>query len=487
MSNDKSVVSEQGDLGFIKLTAFSVGTTLASGIFSISGDLAANGANTLAVIIGWLIAGLGMFGLVMCYFGLNRVRPDLNSGIYSYAREGFGDYLGFSSAWGYWLGCILTNVSFATLLFSAIGYFFPIFGAGNNLASVLASSILIWVCAFLVLRGVKEATTLNVIIVAAKIIPIMVMLVAIVFVGAFDIDIFMHNFAGEAGGLSLVDQIKATTPTTMWCFVGVESVVVISRRSKKSKDAGTATVTSFLSLLAIYILISVLSMGVMTREELATLGNPPMSGVMEHVVGSWGAALVNIAVIISLLGAIFTYTIFSTESAYQPAVEKCFPKFFAKENKNQAPSTSLIISNLIVQFFLIILLINESTYQIFYTFASSFMLIPYLLSALFYVKVLFKNENNLLSGYSLRNIALQKFFAILGTIYSLWLLYSLGFEYTIIASMLYAPGTILYIISKREQGKKPFTNSMDIAFLIVIIAAAILSAVLIANGTIAPF
>lgn len=487
MNDDKSVIVGQGDLGIVKLTAFSVGTTLASGIFSISGDMAANGANSLAVLIGWLIAGFGMFGLVMCYFGLNRVRPDLTSGIYSYAREGFGDYLGFSSAWGYWLGCVLSNVSFASLLFSALGYFFPIFGEGNNLASVVAASILIWICAMLVMRGVKEATTLNVIIVIAKIVPIMVMLVAIIFVGAFDIDIFMHNFSGESGGLSLVNQIKATTPTTMWCFVGVESVVVISRRSKKSKDAGTATVTSFLSLLAIYILISVLSMGVMTREELAALGNPPMAGVMEYVLGSWGAILVNAAVIISLLGAIFTYTIFSAESAYQPAVEKCFPKFFAEVNKRNAPQTSLIISNLIVQFFLIVLLINESTYQIFYTFASSFMLIPYLLSALFYVKVLFKNEDNLLSGFSNKNIVLQKFFAILGTIYALWLLYSLGFEYIIIAPMLYAPGTILYIMSKREQGEKPFTNSIDIAFLIVIIATAVLSAILIANGTIAPF
>ncbi|NLW23515.1 MAG: amino acid permease [Tissierellia bacterium] len=300
-----------GDLDLIRLIAFSIGTTLASGIFSISGDMAANGAYAVATIIGWLIAGIGMFGLTLCYYGLNRVRPDLTSGIYTYAKEGFGEYLGFNSAWGYWVGCLLTNVSFAALLFSAVGYFFPIFGTGNNLISVICASLIIWVSAFLILRGVRQAASLNVAIVIAKILPILAMLLSIVFFRAFDLEIFINNLWGKESGISLLDQIKATTPVTMWCFVGIESVVVISKRAKRSKDAGSATVISFLSLLLIYIMISVLSMGVMPVEELAQLGNPPMSGVMEHVLGSFGAILVNVAVIISLLGAMYTYTIFT--------------------------------------------------------------------------------------------------------------------------------------------------------------------------------
>ena len=87
-------------LGVLPLAMFAVGTTLASGVFSLSGDFAAGGAYTLATLIGWAICGIGMFGLTMCFFKLSVVKKDLTSGIYTYARTGFGEYSGYNSAWG---------------------------------------------------------------------------------------------------------------------------------------------------------------------------------------------------------------------------------------------------------------------------------------------------------------------------------------------------------------------------------------------------
>ena len=121
------------------------------------GDMAANGAYSGAVLIGWGIAGIGMLALSLCFFGLNKVRPDLTNGVYSYAKEGFGEYVGFNSAWGYWISALLCNVSYTTLLFGSIGFFFPVFGEGNNLLSVICASAVIWFFCYLVLRGVKEA------------------------------------------------------------------------------------------------------------------------------------------------------------------------------------------------------------------------------------------------------------------------------------------------------------------------------------------
>ncbi|NLK65096.1 MAG: amino acid permease [Tissierellia bacterium] len=476
----------QNDLGIIRLTAFAIGTTLASGIFSISGDMAANGANTAAVLTGWLICGIGMIFLMMCFYELNIFRPDLKSGIYSYAREGFGDYMGFTSAYGYWVSAMLANVSFATLLFAAIGYFFPIFGDGNNVISVVIASIFIWFTVYLVLRGVSQAASINVIVVIAKILPIMALIVAIVFSRAFSLEIFMDNFWGEAGGPSFMEQVKATTYTTVWAFVGIEGAVVISGRAKRSKDAGAATVISFLSLLIIYMMISVLSMGVMTRAELAELGNPPLAGVLNHVVGSWGAILVNIAVIVSLTGATFTYTILASESAYEPAVQGCLPKIFTSENKKNAPLGSLIITNVIIQIFLIIVIFNESTYQVFYTLSASMIMVPYLLSALFYSKIVFRKEGKI-AELEPNQLLLQKIIAIGGTIYGAWLLYASGITYILITAFLYAPGTILYIWSKKEKDEKPFSNKVDLGIFIAIIIMFIISTVLISNGTISPF
>ena len=173
----------------------------------------------------------------------------------------------FNSAWGYWISALLANVSYATLLFAAIGYFFPVFGSGNNLISIICASLVIWVMNFLVSRGVKQAAGVNLVITISKIVPIFVFIVAVIFLMSFKPAIFMANFWGETNGPNFLAQVKGTMIATVWSFIGIEGAVVISGRAKHSKDVGKATIIAFLSVLAIYIMVSILSMGVMPREK----------------------------------------------------------------------------------------------------------------------------------------------------------------------------------------------------------------------------
>lgn len=92
----------------------------------------------------------------------------LTGGIYSYARTGFGEFMGFISAYGYWISALLATVSYTTLLFASLAFFFPVFGEGNNLISVIGASIIVWVCWALVCRGVKEAASINILTTIAK-------------------------------------------------------------------------------------------------------------------------------------------------------------------------------------------------------------------------------------------------------------------------------------------------------------------------------
>ena len=277
-------------LSFWALAAVIIGSTIGSGIFTITADMASSGAHTGAILVGWLICGIGMLGLMMSYFGLNKVRPDLTNGVYSYAREGFGEFVGFNSAWGYWISALLSNVSYMTLLFGAIGHFFPVFGNGNNLISIICASVIVWLLNLLVLQGVKEAAGISIVTTIAKLVPILVFIVAVIFVSAFDIDIFMDNFWGD-GSMSIGEQVRKTTSATVWSFIGIEGAVVLSGRAKRTEDVGKASITAFIGILAIYVMVAVLSMGVMTTEELASLGNPQMAGILEYAVGPWGAAL----------------------------------------------------------------------------------------------------------------------------------------------------------------------------------------------------
>lgn len=472
-SNDKK-------LSLISLIAVIMGSTIGSGIFTITGDMAADGAHTGAILIGWLIAGIGMFGLMMCYFGLNKVRPDLTNGVYSYAKEGFGEYIGFTSAWGYWISALLCNVSYITLLFAAIGYFVPQFEEGNNVLSIVCASVVIWFLNWLVLRGVKEAAFVNIITTLAKLIPIFVFIIAVIVVRKFDSKIFMENFWGD-GSMSVMDQIKATTGSTVWSFIGIEGAIVVSGRARRSSDVGKASAIGFLGILAIYVLVAILSLGVVSSEQLASFENPQMAQILEVAVGPWGAALVNIGVILSLAGALLGWTIIAADCAYSAAQQGVFMKVFARSNKNEAPSVSLFITNGIIQVFLVILLFSASTYNAFYNLSASMIMIPYLFSAAFYLLVTIKGE-----GYENASggaLFAARLFALIGTIYGFWMIYSSGMVYALVTTVLYAPGIIIYILGKKEQGGKIFNHTWEMVLAIIIAVLGVYSLINVINGT----
>ena len=492
MNESHAAQGQDHSLSFTKLTAMIIGSTIGGGIFTTAGDMAANGAHTGSVLVGWGICGVGMFCLMMCFFGLNRVRPDLTNGIYSYAKEGFGEFVGFNSAWGYWVSALLCNVSYTTLLFGAIGHFFPIFGDGNNLLSIVLASVVIWLLNGLILKGVQEAAALNVITTIAKLIPLLVFVIAIIFLGAFRPAVFADNFWGAdtPGAPDISTQIKATTSATVWSFIGVEGAVVLSARAKRSSDVGKASLTGFLGIFAIYVLVAILSMGVLTTEELAGLKNPQMAGILQAVVGPWGAAVVNIGVILSLAGALLGWTILAADCPYSAAQQGVFLKAFARSNRNGSPSFALYLTNGLVQLFLIVIFFSASTYQVFYTFSTTMIMIPYFLSALYYLKVTLRGEGFASDAdASARggSLAVARFFAIIGTAYGIWMLYSSGLELTFIACILYAPGILVYALGKKERGRPVFERPYEMVLAIVLIVLALIAIFMIATGRIQPF
>lgn len=484
MQEKNVTVSEDGKLSFTKLAAMIVGTTIGSGIFTTTADMAASGAHTGSILIGWAICGIGMLGLTMSFFGLNKVKPELTNGVFSYAKEGFGEFIGFNSAWGYWISALLCNVSYMTLLFGAIGYFFPVFGEGNNLPSIICASVIIWLLNFLVLRGVKEAAALNVVTTISKLVPILVFVVAVIFVGAFKPDIFMENFWGT-GEVTLGDQIKATTSATVWSFIGIEGAVVLSGRAKRASDVGKASMTGFLGIFIIYVMVAVLQLGVMPVEEMAEVPNPQMAGVLEVAVGPWGAALINVAVILSLAGALLGWTIIAADCPYSAAKQGVFMKAFAKSNKHDSPSFSLWLTNGIIQLFLIVIYFNESTYQVFYTISTSMIMIPYLFSALYYLKLSLRKEEFATLGRGEETKA--KIFGFMGTLYGIWMLYSSGLDLLFITSILYTPGMIVYALGKKERGLKVFERSYEVVIACVLAVLAVTAIVMIATGKLVPF
>ena len=468
-------------LSFTKLIGIIIGSTIGSGIYTTAGDMAAAGSHSASMLIGWVICGIGMFGLMMCFYGLNKLRPELKNGIYSYAREGFGEYVGFCSAWGYWFASLMANVSIIILLFSSLGLFIPAFGAGNNILSVVCASILLWLVTGLILKGVTEAAMVNVITTICKLLPIALFIVVVIFAQHFHLSVFMHNFMGD-GSVSFVDQLRGTNSATVWSFLGVESVVVISGSAEKKSDVGKAAITGFLSILAIYVLVCVLSYGVMPVEEIGTLDSPQLAGILASVLGPVGSTIVTGGLVISLIGSALSWSIINAECAYEAAEEGAFIKAFTRVNKNGAPSFSTIVCSIVIQIALIIILFNQSTYTALYTMSITMVMFPYAFSTIYYAMLAFgKNpyRNSASSGRIGACIV-----AVIGVVYSFWMLYCSSWYLLLPAAILYAIGLLIYIPGRREKGKKVFEKPYEALIAVLILVLAVAAACFIANGTI---
>lgn len=462
------------------LTALVIGSMVGSGVFSLPQNMAA-GAGPLAILIGWGITAVGMLALVFVYQSLATRKPNLDAGPYAYAKAGFGPFIGFNSAWGYWISAWVGNVSYAVIVFSALSYFFPAFGDGNTWQAVLGASVLLWAIHFLILAGIRQAAIVNLIVTVAKIAPI-VLFIGVVVV-AFKVDVFSADFTGlgNASLGSIMDQVKSTMLVTLWVFIGIEGASVFSARAERRKDIARATVLGFFTCLALYALVSLLSLGIIAQPELAALKNPSMAGVLEAVVGPWGAVLINIALVVSVVGAFLSWTLLAAEVPHVAGKDGTMPTFFAHESERGVPTISLTITNVLVQIFLVITLFAESTYQALFSIASAAILVPYIFSGAYAAKLAITGESYR-KGES-RTAALVT--GLVAAIYGLWLVYAAGLSYLFMCAVLYAPGILFYVWARRENRARIF-QPVEAVLAAALVAVGLYAAYAMWSGAVSP-
>ncbi len=202
------------------------------------------------------------------------------------------------------------------------------------------ASFLLWLVHALVLRGVQTAASINLAATLAKLLPIggFIILAGI----AFSLDTFSIDFTGLALHTPVWQQVKDTMLITLWVFIGVEGAVVVSARARNKKDVGRATMLAVISALSVYLLITLLSLGVVPRAELAGMRNPSMAGIMVEMIGPWGEIIIATGLIISVCGAYLSWTIMAAEVPMVAAKHGAFPKIFRHQIKQRASSILMV-------------------------------------------------------------------------------------------------------------------------------------------------
>lgn len=447
-------------LGLSALTALVLSSMLGAGVFSLPQNMAAV-ASPAALLIGWVITGVGILFLAFAMLILTRIRPELDGGIFTYAREGFGELVGFCSAWGYWLCAVIANVSYLVIVFSALSFFtdspgLRLFGDGNTWQAIVGASVLLWVVHFLVLRGVQTAASINLVATLAKLLPLGMFVVLAAM--AFHADIFRLDFSGIALGVPVWEQVKNTMLITLWVFIGVEGAVVVSSRARHKKDVGRATLLAVVSALCVYLLVTLLSLGVVARPELAAMRNPSMAGLMVKLMGSWGEVVIAAGLIVSVCGAYLSWTIMAAEVPWLAATHKAFPRIFSRLNDNGAPSASLWLTNVSVQVCLVLIWLTGSDYGTLLTIASEMILVPYLLVGAFLLKV--------------ATSPLQKAVGIGACLYGLWLLYASGPMHLLLSVVLYAPGLLVFLYARYTHQHERALKRREVVLIGLMLAAA---------------
>ncbi|MET3930121.1 arginine:ornithine antiporter/lysine permease [Lysobacter sp. OAE881] len=452
----------------MQLTAMVVGGMVGAGIFSLPRTFA-GATGPLGAIIAWLIAGTGMYMLARVFQFLAERKPNLDAGVFAYAKEGFGDYPGFLSAFGYWIGSCIGNVSYWVLIKSTLGAFFPVFGDGNTVVAIVVASVGIWLFHFMILRGVQQAAFINQVVTIAKIIPILVFIVILAF--AFKMDLFQFNFYG--GGLEggIFEQVRATMLVTVFVFLGIEGASVYSRYAKKREDVGAATITGFISVTTLMVLVTLLPYAVIERAEVAGMRQPSMATVLEAVVGQWGAIFVSVGLLVSVLGAYLAWSLICAEVMFTAAKTRDMPKIFARENANKVPDVALWATSIVIQVIVITTYWSRDAFSLMLNLTSAMALIPFLLVAGYGLMLTRRGETYERDPKDRRRDVI---IAALATVYTIFLLYAGGMKFIVLSAVLYAPGTALYVWARREQGLPVFSRTSDwIIFVLAAIGAVV--------------
>jgi arginine:ornithine antiporter/lysine permease len=475
MTTTQTAPAGVAKLSLMTMTAMVVGSMVGAGVFSLPRRFAQE-TGVAGALIAWLIAGAGMLMLAFVFQTLAMRKPELDAGVYAYAKAGWGEYLGFFSAFGYWASACVGNVTYWVLIMSTLGALIPALGDGDTILAMVVSTVFIWVFFILIRRGVKEAAAINRIVTVAKMVPILVFILIVLF--ALDPQALADNWSGGPGYGTLFDQVRDTMLVTVFVFLGVEGASVYSRHAERREDVGRATILGFVSVFCVFASVTIVSYGVLPASEIAELRQPSMAGVLEEAVGTWGKVFVSVGLIISVLGAYLAWTLMSAEVLYVAAQDEDMPRFLARADENDVPRASLLMTTILIQVMLVVTMFSEDAFNFALDLTSALTLIPFLLAAAYALKLTVTRET-----YDVDPSGLGREMVVgaLATAYTMFLLFAAGPKFVLVSFIIYAPATILFVMARREQGRTLF-SPRELVILAVSIAGGVLGVVAIAAG-----
>ncbi len=432
--------SKPEKIGLITTTSLVVGGVIGAGIFLLPASLASYGSIS---ILGWLFTATGALILAKIFSNFSKIIVNKSGGPYAYSKAGFGDFIGFLVAWGYWISCWISNAGLALAIVGALTVFFPVLET-EPLLKVSVGLGMIWFFTWINSRGIQTAGKVQVVTTVLKLLP----LAFIILVGVFFFDI--DNFPA----FNLTDESNfATFPVvaalTLYAFLGLESATIPAENVENpEKTIPRATMLGTIIVTIVYILSTIVLFGILPVDVLANSA-APFAEAGEVIGGKYAGYFVAAGAAISGMGCLNGWILMSAQLPMAIAKDKMFPRIFKKENKNGAPIFGIVIGSVLTTIILLLNisdgLVDQFTFIVNLTVLAC--LVPYLFVSASYIIVLIEKKvhvHNFLKTFVLGS---------LGFAYSIWAIYGSGSDTVFYGFLLLLLGIPFYVIMKWNQRK----------------------------------
>lgn len=395
-------------LGLWMATALVVGNMIGSGVFLLPSSLAEYGPISL---VAWGFTAAGAILLALVFARLSRAYPR-TGGPYAYARRAFGDFVGFQTAWGYWIAVWAGNAAIAVAFVGYLAHFWPALGDDKVLAAAVGLAA-IWLLTAVNAYGIREGGAVQVVTTVIKLVPLLMIAVG----GLFFVE--SGNF-GEfnASGDSAFGAVTAAAALTLWSFIGLESATVPAEDVENpQKNIPRATVAGTAVTALIYILGTVAVLGLVPAAALAT-STAPFADAADTAFGGWSADLVAAGAAISAFGALNGWILLQGQVPFAAARDGLFPRVFARTGRGGTPVVGLVVSSVLVTGLMLMnynaSLVDQFTFII--LLATLTTVIPYAYASMAELVLLATDP----AAFSGRRLARDAVIALLAFGYTVW-------------------------------------------------------------------
>lgn len=429
-------------LGLWMATALVVGNMIGSGVFLLPSSLAAE-AGPIS-IVALVLTGIGAMLLALVFANLGKAFPR-TGGPYAYSRRAFGDFIGFQTAWGYWVAVWAGN---AAIAIAFVGYASVFWGSleTNKLLAAGVGIGVIWFLTWINILGTRQGGITQVLTTVLKFVPLAV----IGIIGLF----FMEggNFTPWTPKGGTWDGITSAAALTLWAFIGLESATVPAEELKNpERDLPRATIYGTLVTTMLYVLAIVAIMGIIPMERLAESSSPFALAASEIFGGTWGKVVALVAMV-STFGCLNGWILLQGRVPLAAAEDGLFPKKFAEVDPvRRTPVFGLVVSSLLVSGLMLMnytdALVEQFTF--FLLLATLTTLVPYAYSAAAEVQMFF-TDRALFSG---RKMVRDTVIASFAFAYSVWAIWGAGYEIIAKGFLLILGGIPVYVYMKWRQSQ----------------------------------